>query len=295
MPMADTHDEGYTAPPLGNGDVDFSGLDGLVPDISSLPLLNVDMPVTQRRNGPRATISSDGGDADAPVDDDTGAPADDDADAVADDDADAVAVPRIIHQPADRPAAQPVDQSEGQSFPSSRAHADQPEKPSATEMPASDDAQERPLDNNRRSLTTRDIQEDEDDTAVPPSRQNGRMRLVDRHKTLLHMAARKIYKQANETVLQFEDVIANQDPVKDDGDFLQRNVAGAQLAPFLSEHSTEIYAKAFITEYDTATEDVRIALDQLLHATALTMYRESEEDGDGQDAKERAKTDAKRP
>lgn len=273
MPMADTHDEGYTTPPLNDGDMDVNGFDRLVPDISTMPLLSVDTPVSQRQNGSQVTLSSGGEAQDAPVSDDT----------------DTTTIPRVSRRPVEQPISQPVERPVNQPPAPRPADIRQSDAAPMTRPSMSEDEQQQPSDD-RQSLATRNTWEDEDDMVIHTSRQGNEMRLVDREKTLLHMAARKVYNRSKEAIVQLEDIIANQDPAQEDGDFLQRNVAGAELAPFLAKHSTEIYARAFTTEYGMATEDVQILLDQLLHATALNMYREAQEDTDDPDTTEHGAT-----
>lgn len=95
--------------------------------------------------------------------------------------------------------------------------------------------------------------------------------LVDRTQVLLRSASAKLYSDPEGMGRSLQDVIDRHEPERASGDFLQRSVANAALSPFIAAHAIEIYAQAFTQLYSSATDEVRVALDRLLHAVALEM------------------------
>lgn len=105
--------------------------------------------------------------------------------------------------------------------------------------------------------------------------------LVDRTQVLLRSASAKLYSDPEGMGRSLQDVIDRHEPERASGDFLQRSVANAALSPFIAAHAIEIYAQAFTQLYSSATDEVRVALDRLLHAVALEMAaKEASGDGD---------------
>lgn len=103
--------------------------------------------------------------------------------------------------------------------------------------------------------------------------------LVDRTQVLLRSASAKLYSDPEGMGRSLQDVIDRHEPERASGDFLQRSVANAALSPFIAAHAIEIYAQAFTQLYSSATDEVRVALDRLLHAVALEMAAEEASGG----------------